>query len=102
MRVDSIGTRLKLIPDPEQREAKINEIRNTVCQLEKELAANVINSNKNASLEEFEQAIEAWMQDKDTYVSEQGDIENWQGGDKTKIYEEIKQKIEELKRTDIY
>jgi hypothetical protein len=68
----------------------------------KEYESNVVNSNKNASLEEFEQAIEAWMQDKDTYVSEQGDIENWQGGDKTKIYEEIKQKIEELKRTDIY
>jgi hypothetical protein len=34
---------VKLLPDPEQREAKINEIRNIVCQLEKDLAANVIN-----------------------------------------------------------
>ena len=65
-------------------------------------AKNIMNSNKNASLEEFEQAIESWLQDKDTYVSEQGDIENWSGGDKTKIYQEIKEKIEELKRTDIY
>jgi len=65
-------------------------------------AKNVINSNKNASLEEFEEALESWLQDKDTYVSEQGDIESWQGGDKTKLYQDIKQKIEELKRTDIY
>ena len=65
-------------------------------------AKNIMNLNKNASLEDFEQAIESWLQDKDTYVSEQGDIENWSGGDKTKIYQEIKQKIDELKKTDIY
>lgn len=65
-------------------------------------AKNVINQNKNASLEEFEEALESWLQEKDTFVSEAGDIESWQGGDKTKIYQEIKQKIEELKRTDIY
>lgn len=34
---------IKLIPDPEQREAKIREIRTTVSQIERELAANVIN-----------------------------------------------------------
>ncbi len=65
-------------------------------------AKNIMNSNKNASLEEFEEAIESWLQDKDTFVTEQGDIENWSGGDKTKIYQEIKQKIDELKKTDIY
>lgn len=63
---------------------------------------NIVNSNKNASLDEFEQAIESWVQEKDTFVSEQGDIENWSGGDKTKIYEELKQKIDELRKTDIY
>lgn len=65
-------------------------------------AKNIMNSNKNASLEEFEQAIDSWLQDKDTFVSEAGDIESWSGGDKTKIYQEIKQKLDELKRTDIY
>ncbi len=65
-------------------------------------AKNIINSNKNASLEEFEEALDSWLQEKDTYVSEAGDIESWQGGDKTKIYQEIKQKLDELKRTDIY
>jgi hypothetical protein len=61
-----------------------------------------MNRNKNASLEEFEQALDSWLEEKDTFVTEQGDIENWSGGDKTKIYQELKEKIDELKRTDIY
>lgn len=67
-----------------------------------EYAKNILNSNKNASLEEFEQAIESWMQDKDTFVSEAGDIESWSGGDKKKVYEEIKANLDKLKKTDIY
>lgn len=67
-----------------------------------EYAANIMNSNKNASLEEFEQALESWLDEKDTFVTEQGDIESWQGGDKTKVYQEIKQKISELRDKDIY
>ena len=67
-----------------------------------EYEKNIVNSNKNASLEEFEQALESWLQEKDTFVSEQGDIESWSGGDKTKIYQEIKERIDELRRTDIY
>jgi hypothetical protein len=67
-----------------------------------EYERNIINNNKNASLEEFERALESWLVEKDTFVSEDGDIENWSGGDKTKIYEELKSKIEELKNTDIY
>jgi hypothetical protein len=67
-----------------------------------EYAKNVMNANKNASLEEFEQAVESWMLDKDTFVSEAGDIESWSGGDKAKMYDEVKKKIEELKNKDIY
>jgi hypothetical protein len=63
---------------------------------------NIINSNKNASLEDFERALDAWLEEKDTFVSEQGDVENWSGGDKTKAYEEIKKKIQEWKKVDIY
>ncbi len=63
---------------------------------------NILNSNKNASLEDFERALDSWLDEKDTFVSEQGDIENWSGGDKTKAYEEIKKKIQEWKKVDIY
>ena len=67
-----------------------------------EYAKNVMNSNKNASLEEFENALESWMQEKDTFVSEDGDIESWSGGDKKKMFEEIRANLDKLKQTDIY
>ena len=63
---------------------------------------NILNMNKNASLEEFEQALDSWVEEKDTFVTEQGDIESWQGGDKNKIYKELKEKIQEFRKTDIY
>jgi hypothetical protein len=63
---------------------------------------DILNMNKNASLEEFEMALDSWLEEKDTFVTEQGDIESWQGGDKTQIYQELKKKIEEFRKTDIY
>jgi hypothetical protein len=63
---------------------------------------NILNMNKNASLEEFEQALDSWLEEKDTFVTEQGDIESWQGGDKAQIYKQLKEKIQEFRKTDIY
>lgn len=65
-------------------------------------ASNIMNSNKNASLEEFEQALDSWLEEKDTFVTEQGDIESWQGGDKTELHRQLKEKISELRQKDIY
>jgi hypothetical protein len=67
-----------------------------------EYEKNILNMNKNASLEEFEMALDSWLDEKDTFVTEQGDIESWQGGDKTQIYKELKEKIQEFRKTDIY
>jgi hypothetical protein len=63
---------------------------------------NILNMNKNASLEEFEQALDSWLEEKDTFITEQGDIESWQGGDKNHIYKQLKEKIQEFRKTDIY
>lgn len=65
-------------------------------------AKNILNLNKNASLQEFETAIESWLVEKDTFVSEAGDIESWKGGNKQKTYDDIKANIEKLKNIDIY
>jgi hypothetical protein len=67
-----------------------------------EYEKNILNMNKNASLEEFEMALDSWLEEKDTFVTEQGDIESWQGGDKTQIYKQLKEKIQEFRKTDIY
>jgi len=67
-----------------------------------EYERGMVKSNARASLQDFERALEAWHLDKDTFVSENGDIENWGGGDKTKMYEEIRAKLQEIKSSDIY
>ena len=67
-----------------------------------EYERGMVKSNARASLQDFERALEAWYQDRDTFVSENGDVENWSGGDKTKMYEEIKTRLQEMKNTDIY
>jgi hypothetical protein len=68
----------------------------------KEYEKNILNMNKNASLEEFEQALDSWLEEKDTFVTEQGDIESWQGGDKNQMHKQLKEKIQEFRKTDIY
>ena len=64
----------------------------------KEYETKQINSNVKTSLEDFESAVDSWLQDKDSFVAENGDIETWSGGDKKKAYEEIKQNISKLKQ----
>lgn len=63
-----------------------------------EYSKEIINSNKNASLEDIEKAIDSWYNEKDeSFVSENGEIENWGGGNKSKVYEEIKNQLEKAK-----
>jgi hypothetical protein len=61
-----------------------------------------MNKNVKTSLEEFESAIDSWYNEKDTYITEAGDIEAWSGGDKSKIYQEIKDNLQKIKSEDIY
>lgn len=67
-----------------------------------EYEGSVMNANKNASLEDLEKALDEWLIQEDTFVTEQGDVENWNGGDKTGIYKQVKERIAELKKLDIY
>lgn len=63
-----------------------------------EYTNGILNSNKNATLEDIEKAIDSWFVEKaDSFVSENGEVENWAGGDKTKVYEEIKKELEKAK-----
>jgi hypothetical protein len=67
----------------------------------KEYTSNQMNANKNATLSDFENAVEAWMTQNDSFVTEAGDIESWGKVDRTKMYEEIKSNIQKLKQIDI-
>ena len=67
-----------------------------------EYCANIMNRNKNAELDDLEKALEDWVEESETFVSEQGEVEKWGGGDKKSIYKQVKEEIAELKKRDIY
>lgn len=67
-----------------------------------EYSANIMNRSKNAELDYLEQALEDWVEENDSFVSEAGEIERWGGGDKKAIYKQVKEEIAELKKRDIY
>lgn len=56
-----------------------------------------LTANKNSSLKDFEDAVESWYKEKDQFFTEAGQQENWSQGDKKKAYEEIKEKIQEMR-----
>lgn len=62
-----------------------------------EYTSEKLTSNKNSSLVDFEKAVQSWHEDKEQFFSEAGDMESWSQGDKSKVYDEIKTKLEELK-----
>lgn len=64
--------------------------------------SNVMNRNKNAQLDDLEAALDQWVEEKESFVSESGEVEKWGGGDKKAIYKQVKETIAELKKRDIY
>ena len=59
-------------------------------------------ANKNSLLEEIEAAIDDWYQEKDSYVTEDGDVQSWEGGNKDEIYKKLKDGLSKAKEQDIY
>lgn len=67
-----------------------------------EYCADIMNRNKNAELDDLEAALEQWVDESDSFVSEQGEVEKWGGGDKKAIYKQVKAELVELRKRDIY
>lgn len=67
-----------------------------------EYCADMMNRNKNAELDDLETALEQWVDENDSFVSEQGEVEKWGGGDKKAVYKQVKEEIAELRKRDIY
>ena len=67
-----------------------------------EYESGVMNTNKDAMLDDLEMALENWVDEKDTFVSESGEVEKWGGGDKTTVYKQVKEEIAKLREQDIY
>jgi len=68
-----------------------------------EYASKLMNANKDSFVNDYEQAVNAYMQNTgDTFISEAGDIENWS---KTKLNPEVikalKENIKQLKELEL-
>lgn len=59
-------------------------------------------ANRNFDLEQIEAAVDAWYRENDIFITESGDVEDWQGGDKTEMYKKIKEELAKAKSEDIY
>jgi len=66
-----------------------------------EYRSQQLNANKNASLKDFENAVESWYKESDQFFSESGHLENWSEGNKKEAYDQIKSKIEEFKKIEL-
>jgi len=67
-----------------------------------EYSANIMNKNKNAELDDIEKFLDGWVDENDTFVSEQGEVEKWGGGSKKAVHQHMKERIAELRKLDIY
>jgi hypothetical protein len=65
-----------------------------------EYSKNIVTKNILTHIEEAEQYIEEFIESsKETYVTEQGDIEDWDGGvDKNKVVDKWKEELQEMKK----
>ena len=61
-----------------------------------------VKANVVAGLEDFEKALDSWYQEKESFISEAGDVESWEGGNKKAIYDEIKDRVTKAKESNIY
>lgn len=67
-----------------------------------EYEKRMMNANKNSMLEDLERALDDWMHQSDSFVSEDGVVEDWSGKqDKAPIYEEFKEAIKKGRETEI-
>lgn len=56
-------------------------------------------SDVSAMVNDLEAALEAWYKANENFVNEQGDVENWSGGDKTEVYEQAKKELDRIKNS---
>ena len=62
----------------------------------------ILNINKNDLLSDLEAGLEQWINEKDTFVSEDGVVESWSNTTNNKeVYKEVKERLKKLKDEEI-
>lgn len=54
-------------------------------------------NNHATYLDDIEKALEAWYNDNENHVTEEGQIESWVGGNKKSVYDSVKAQLEKIK-----
>ena len=64
---------------------------------------DLMNQNKNTHMDELDQAIDAWANEKEeTFISEDGHMENWVGGSvDPEVIKKLKNHIKKSKETPL-
>lgn len=62
-----------------------------------EYTNNILNTNHKTFVNDLEQALEAWYKESESYITEAGDVEVWSSGNKKRVYQEIKEKLDQAK-----
>lgn len=63
-----------------------------------EYVSQNMTQNKNAELADVQKSLEEWLDQTDDFISESGEKEGWTKGNKKVMYDQIKTKLEELKK----
>jgi hypothetical protein len=58
---------------------------------------DMLKSNEKVYLQDVESALEAWYTDNETFVTENGQIESWVGGNKKVVYDAVKEQLNRIK-----
>lgn len=67
-----------------------------------EYEKNILNGNKNSLLQDLEQALDSWLTDTDSYISEDGVVEEWKGGKRSETeYNQYKEAIKVARDQEI-
>lgn len=66
-----------------------------------EYQQSILNANKNSMVDDLEKALDAWVNDKDTFVTEQGDIEDWAETSKEKDYQQAKEVLQKIRDAEL-
>lgn len=63
--------------------------------------STLLQANREAMITELERALDDWLLEKDTYVTEQGDVEDWENPDKKPVYDQAKSALDNLRNVDL-
>jgi hypothetical protein len=53
----------------------------------------------NSVIDDLQKALEVWYNSEESFLNEQGDVENWMGGNKEETYNKTKEELDKLKYT---